>query len=173
MPTPLIRYFGLLLLCIFSSTYAADLPIGAVSLSLGMEQSAVMKELRAHFHVVAVTGNSNMFFLSESKPPNASVIGGVSFENGRLAWIQRNWGSFAGKVNSIEVTKALFSAIESAKTASGGSAVISTSIQRIPGAEFKSIYFVFPDRKITVSTTDGDAKYGQQVSIEESVSIKQ
>lgn len=107
MPTPLIRYFGLLLLCIFSSTYAADLPIGAVSLSLGMEQSTVMKELRAHFHVVAVTGNSNMFFLSESKPPNASVIGGVSFENGRLAWIQRNWGSFAGKVNSIEVTKAL------------------------------------------------------------------
>lgn len=166
------HYFGFLLLCILATAHAIELPIGSVSLSLGMEQNALMKELHAHFHVVAVTGNSNMFFLSESKPPNVSVIGGVSFEKGRLAWIQRNWGSFTGKVNSVEVTKALFSAIESAMAASGASAVVSTSVQRIPGAEFTSVCFVFPGRKITVSTTDGDAKYGQQVSIEESVSIK-
>lgn len=166
------HYVSLLLLCISSNAHATDLPIGAVPLSLGMEQTTVMKELRAHFHVVTVTGSSNMFYLSESKPPNVSVIGGVSFENGRLAWIQRNWGSFAGKVNSVAVTKALFSAIDSAKAASGASAVVNTSVQRVPGAEFKSVYFVFPDRKITVSTTDGDAKYGQQVRIEESISIK-
>jgi hypothetical protein len=109
----------------------------------------------------------------ENKPPNASVVGGVAFENGRLSWIQRTWGSFSGKVNSVEVTKALFSAIESAKASSGVAATISTNIQRIPGAEFKSVYVVFPDREITVSAVDGDARFGQQVSIDESVSIKQ
>lgn len=165
-------YIGIFLIFVFSTAHAADLPIGTISLSLGMEQTAVMKELHARFHVIAVTGNNNMFFVSESKPPNASVIGGVSFKSGRLAWIQRNWGSFSEKVNPVEVTKALFSAIESATAASGASAIISTSVHRIPGAEFKSVYFDFPGRKITVSTTDGDTKYGQQVSIEESVFIK-
>jgi hypothetical protein len=164
--------FCFFLMLSFSVTHAADLQIGAVSLSLGMEQVSVMKELHARYHVVAVAENNNMFFVSESKPPNISVIGGVSFDGGRLTWIQRNWGSFSGKINPVEVTKSMFSAIESARKTSGASAVINTSIQRIPGSEFKSVYFVFPDRKITVSTTDGDAKYGQQVSIEESVSIK-
>ena len=163
---------GLSLTLVLSVAHATDLPIGSVSLSLGMDQSTVMKELHAHFHVISVTGNKNMFFVSENKPPNVNVIGGVSFENGRLSWIQRNWGSFSGKINPVEVSKALFSAVESAKASSGGSAVLTTSVQRIPGAEFKSIYFTFPGRKITVSTTDGDAKYGQQVSIEESVSVK-
>lgn len=164
--------FASFLLNLALGARASDLSIGSVSLSLGMEQAAVMKELKARFHVVPMAGDSNMFFLSESKPPNVSVIGGVSFENGRLAWIQRNWGSFSGKTNSVEVTKALFSAIESAKASFGASAIVSTTVRRIPGAEFKSVYFVFPGRKITVTTTDGDAKHGQHVSIDESVSIK-
>lgn len=162
---------GLSLSLILSVAHATDLPIGSLSLSLGMDQSTVMKELHERFHVIPVTGK-NMFFVSESKPPNVHMIGGVSFENGRLSWIQRNWGSFSGQINPVAVSKALFSAIESARTSSGGSAAVSTSVQRIPGAEFKSIYFTFPSRKITVSTTDGDEKYGQLVSIDESVSVK-
>ena len=97
-------------------------------------------------------------------------MGGVGFKSGRLYWIQRNWGSFAGKVNSFEVSQAIFSALESATISAGSSAVIHTDVKRIPGAEFKNISFDFSGRKVTVVTSAGDAKNGgSQLTIDESV----
>ncbi len=169
----LVKFIGLLSL--FGITaQAGDLPIGGVPLSIGMEQHAAMKALNARFHVFPAKGNTNVFFLSDAEPPNLSVIGNVSFKDGRLDWIQREWGHFSGTSNPVEVSKALFSAIESAKAASGESAVVSTSVKRIPGAEFKTVYFSFPGRRVSLGIIDGDAKskYGQQVNINESVSSK-
>ncbi len=158
------------------STYAfgqsEGLPIGSLRLTLGSDQIAVMSEIKSRYFVVTVSGQPNTFFLSDGKPPNVKVIGGVGFENGKLRWIQRNWGSFAGKGNSLDASKALFSAIESATSISGAAAAITTKVQRVPGGEFKTVYFEFPNRKVTFSTTDGDASIGgQQVSIDESVEL--
>jgi hypothetical protein len=154
--------------------YSSELPIGAMRFALGAEQSSVMQEVRARFHVVPLQGSSETFFLSETKPPNIRVLGSIRFANGRLSWVQRNWGQFEGKVNSTEVSKTLFAAIESATAEAGASATVSTKVQRVPGAEFRSIYFEFPGRKITVTSTDGDASHGgKQVSIEESIALKQ
>lgn len=121
---------------------------------------------------LASSGNDNQFFLSDSKPPNVSFIGSVSFENNKLSLIQRNWGSYSGKTESVEITKTLFSAIENAKVASGTAVIVSTSVQRIPGAEFKSIHFDFPGRRISIMSADSSdsAKYADQVSIDESLS---
>lgn len=167
------KFIGLLAL-LGLTAQAADLPIGGVPLSIGMEQHAAMKTLDAHLYVIPVKGNTNAFFVSDAEPPNISVIGNIIFKDGRLDWIQREWGHFSGTSNPVEVSKALFSAIESAKSASGESAVVSTTVQRIPGAEFKTIYFSFPGRRVSLGIIDGDAKstYGQQVNINESVSSK-
>ena len=152
---------------------AVDLPIGSITLSLGMEQTQVMQELKRRFHIVPA-GQDGTVLVAERQGQLLNYVGGVAFKNGRLTWIQRNWGTFSGKVNSVEVSKSFFSAIESATASSGAAVVTTTKVQRIPGTEFKSVYFSFSDgRKITISTTDGDAKWGQQVSIEETVSEKQ
>jgi hypothetical protein len=137
-----------------------------------MEQAEVLKKLDSLYHVGNMEGDRNTFAISEGIPGNYSSIGGVSFDNGRLAWIQRRWGRFEGKVDSIDVTQALFSAIESAKGISGASASVSTEVTRVPGAETQCIYFAFPGRKITVlSTVTSDGTYAKDVSISESVSI--
>lgn len=165
----------IVLLALFGLTaQAADLPIGGVPLSIGMEQQAAMKALNAQLHLIPVEGSTNAFFVSDAEPPNLSVIGAVTFKDGRLDFIQREWGYFSGTSNPVEVSKALFSAVESAKSASGESAVVSTTVQRIPGAAFKTIYFVFPGRKVSLGITDGNdnSKYGQQININESVSSK-
>lgn len=156
------------------SAAGADLAIGTMRFVIGTDQRSVMQEVRTRFHVVPLQGNADMYFLSESKPPNVRVLGGISFSNGRLVWAQRNWGQFEGKVTSTDVSKTMFAAIESATAAAGTSATVSTKIQRIPGAEFKSIYFDFPGRKITITSTDGDASNGgKQLSIEESIGLAQ
>lgn len=153
---------------------AQELPIGSLRLVIGTEQVSVMNEIRLRFEVVTVTGQPNTFFLLDGKPPNGNVIGGVSFENGRLTWIQRKWGSFDGMVSSIEVSKAFFAAVESASFASGAKATVSTSSQRVPGMEFKTVNIDFLGRRITVLTTEAEtSKGGLQVSIDESVRLVQ
>ena len=132
----------------------------------------MIKEIKSRFEVVTVAGQPNTFFVYDGKPPHGNVIGGVAFQNGRLSWIQRTWGSFEGKVNSVEVSKALFSALESASSVSGTADAITAKSQRVPGIEFKTVTFEFPGRRITMTTTEAEPKNGGlQVSIDESVRL--
>jgi hypothetical protein len=162
-------------LCVFGflgSATAAELPIGPMLFKLGTPQASVMTEVGARFRVIPVTGSPDMFFLSDKDAANANVIGGISFKDGRLTWVQRNWGSFDGSARADEVAKALYSAIESATTATGSSAIVSTKINRVPGTEFRSTYFQFPGHKVSITVTDGDSTNGgKQVTVDESISL--
>lgn len=156
--------------CVCTNASGQELSVGSLSFSLGQDRDSVMRAIKGRFELVPVTGQPDTIFISESKRPNLNVIGGVAFKGGRLSWVQRIWGSFQGRVASVEVSKALFSAIESASGASNADATISTKIQRVPGTEFKTVTFDFPIRRVTITTTEGDGKNGgSQVSIEESI----
>lgn len=162
-------FIALILISLVPRLYAADLKIGPLTLSPGMEQADVMEDLRSHFHIVRVLGARNMFLVSEDKENKAQPIASLAFENGQISWIERNWGTFSGKISPVEVTKALSFAMESAKSASGSSAVINTSVENKHGSEFKLVHFVFPDRKVIVVTTNGDFDRGHHVRIYERI----
>ena len=162
-------FIGFILILFLPSIQAADLRVGSVTLSPGMEQADVLEKLRSHYHIVRVSGAKSMFFLSEDEENKDRPVASLAFENGQLSWIEKNWGAFSGRISPVEVTKALLSAMESAKISSGASAEISTSIREDYGAEFKSVHFIFPDRKIIVVTTNGDVERGQHVRIYERV----
>lgn len=153
----------------FSKIQAAELKIGSVTLSHGMEQADALEKLRSHFHIVRISGAKNMFFLSENNMDKDRPVASLAFENGQISWIEKNWGSFSGRISPVEVTKALASAMESARLSSGTSAEISTNVRQNHGAKFESVHFIFPDRKIIVVTTNGDVEYGQHVRIYERV----
>ena len=157
------------LIIVFSETQAADLKIGPVTLSPGMEQSDALEALRSHFHIHKVLGARSIFFLSESKSDKDSPIASLAFENGRISWIEKNWGAFSGRISPVKVTKALTSAMESAKIASGESTEVNTNIRQNHNTEFKELHFVFSDRKVIVVTTNGDVEHGQHVRIYERV----
>ncbi len=151
-------------------TWSQQLTIGSVSLTLGADQGSVQKIVDAHFHVIAESENPNNLLLLDSGPPVGDILGGVGFENGRISWIQKTWGSFTGKDNAVEVADALFSALESATNASGTTATINNTVRRIPGREFKSTDFVFHNRKVNLMTTSGNSKSsGRQIVITESI----
>ena len=158
-----------ILIFVFPGIQAAELKIGSVTLSPGMEQAIVLEELRSNFHIVRVSGAKSMFFLSEDKANRDQPVASLAFENGQVSWIEKNWGAFSGKVSPVEVSKALLSAMESAKIASGSSVEISTKTKQNHDSEFKSVHFTFPDRKIIVVTTNGNTERGQHVRIYERV----
>ncbi len=162
-------FIGFILILVFPGIQAAELKIGSVILSPGMEQADVLEKLRSHFHIVRVSGAKSMFFLSEDEANKGRPVASLAFENGQVSWIEKNWGAFSGRISPVEVTKALLSAMESAKISSGSSAEISTSVRQSHGSEFKSVQFIFPDRKIIVVTTNGDVERGQHVRIYERV----
>lgn len=148
---------------------AAELKVGSVTLSPGMEQADVLQKLRSHFHIVRVSSARSMFFLLEDEADKDRPTASLAFENGQISWIEKNWGTFSGRISPVEVTKALASAMESAKISSGSSAEISTSISQNHDAKFKSVHFIFPDRKIIVVTTNSDVEHGHHVRIYERV----
>jgi len=162
-------FIGFILILIFPSIQAAELKVGSVTLSPGMEQVEVLEKLRSHFHIVRVSGAKSMFFLLKDEANKDRPVASLAFENGQISWIEKNWGTFSGRISPVEITKALLSAMESAKISSGSSAEISTSVRQNHGAEFKSVHFIFPGRKIIVVTTNGDAERGQHVRIYERV----
>ena len=162
-------FIGFILILVFPGIQAAELKVGSVTLSPGMEQADVLEKLRSHFHIVRVLGAKSMFFLSEDEANTDRPVASLAFENGQISWIEKNWGSFSGRISPVKVTKALLSAMESAKISSGSSAKISISARQNNGAEFKSVHFIFPDRKIIVITTNGDVEHGQHVRIYERV----
>lgn len=131
-----------------------------------------MAEVKKHFRVIPVTGNPDTFFLLDSNAPTTKVVGGISFKNGRLCWAQRNWGNFDGSDRADEIAKAIYSAIESATAAAGSAATISTKVNRVPGAEYRSTYLVFPEHKVSITVSDGDTSHGgRQVTVDESISF--
>jgi hypothetical protein len=137
---------------------------------LGQDQLTTMKEVSARFTVVPVSGQPNTFFLSEKKPPNVRVIGGIEFKEGKLTWIQRSWGNFIGLDSATDAAKAIYAALESASSASGTSATISTRVQRVPDIEFKTVTLDFGRRRVTISSTDATPNAGgKQMDVTESV----
>lgn len=166
----MILLLGFLLFA--GSVEAAELPVGPILFKLGTPRASVMAAVKGKFTVIPVTGNPDEFFLSSGSPPDAKVVGGVAFKEGRLSWIQRNWGTFSGPSAAIDVAKAIQSALSSATSASGSRATITTEERHVPGTDFRSTYFQFPGHKVTVLVADStDPDYGRQVTVDESISL--
>ncbi|QSX77807.1 hypothetical protein [Agrilutibacter solisilvae] len=151
---------------------AAELPIGPMMFKLGESRATVLAEAQTRFALVPVGGNPDMIFLSSGEPPNAKIVGGIAFKDGRLSWVQRNWGNFTGSTAAIDVAKAVQSALSSAASASGSRATITTEEKQVPGTDFRSTYFQFPGHKVSITVADSnDTSYGQQVTVDESISL--
>ena len=131
-----------------------------------------LKKLK-EFYVVTErkSQSTEIYFITTGKEPNLKSLGTITFHEGKLDWISRNWGNFNMTNNPMEFASTLFAALEGAAAASGSTATIRTKISRIPSGEIKQIDFVFSDRKITTLISDGPAQgLGKQAGIDESVS---
>jgi hypothetical protein len=149
---------------------SAELSIGSMSFALGAPQGKVLADVNANFRVSSVTGQPTTFFLSSVDRANSPSIGSIAFTNGRLTWAQRTWGSYVASDSAADVSKALYSAIESASAASGSAAAVAVTTRRVPGITFVTTYFRFKDRTVTMLVSDGDAANGgRQVSVTESI----
>lgn len=165
---------ALSLCCSGAFAQTVGLPIGSLWFSLGSEQAIVLAELKERYSVLVRSAETETYVVTEGEPSNPREIGEVAFRDGRLRLVQRRWGTFSGKVSSVDVSAALFSALESASNAAGGAAVISTRVLRVPGTEVQTVHFEFPGRKVTMSSNSGNpALGGLRVSIDESVFLSQ
>jgi hypothetical protein len=151
------------------SVIAADLSIGVLRLTLGADKAAVMRDAGSRYKVLTVSNNSDEFFLVDAQN-NGVILGRVVFSGGKLVEVTRKWGSFDSTASNTDIGKALFGAIESAAANTDARAVVRTRVNRVPGAEWKSVFLEFPGRTITVTTTDADAASGgKSVDIDESI----
>ncbi|WP_233207680.1 hypothetical protein [Herbaspirillum sp. BH-1] len=161
---------AVLLLASSATVTAAGLPIGFVALTLGMDQADVLKKLKSEYSIISVRGNQDLFYVTDKPKPNGTIIGSVKFSQGKLATIDRWWGAFGEESSNVDLMRTFYAAIESSKSVAGPYVSIDTSTQRIPGAEYKTIKFIFLGRSVTLGGTDGKNELGgKQVTVVESV----
>ena len=161
------RFLLLSLLLAAANSQANELTLGPVTLSLGLERGPLLGSLQAYFTVSPNCSDTAACLVFEGPQSSGTYVGSVTFKDGRLVGASRQWGEFKDRVNPVLVTKALLAALESAGAASGSRASVSSSLTRVPGADIATLHFNFPGRRVSVLTTDGNSKYGQQVSISE------
>ena len=150
-----------------ATSQASELTLGSVALSIGLERAPLLSALQANFTVSPNCSDTAACLVFEGPQSTGTYVGSVTFKDGRLVGASRQWGGFKDHANPVLVTKALLAALESAATASGSRADVSSSLTRVPGADMVTLQFTFPGRRVSVLTTDGNSKYGQQVSISE------
>jgi hypothetical protein len=154
-----------------TTSQANELTLGPVALSIGLERGPLLSSLQANFTVSPNCSDTAACLVFEGPQSTGTYVGSITFKDGRLVGASRNWGDFKDRANPVLVTKALLAALESAAAVSGSRASISSSLTRVPGADMVTLQFTFPGRRVFVSTTDGDSKYGQQVSISEHIGM--
>jgi hypothetical protein len=158
----------------FFTASAKELPLGAVRLSIGMDQKEALDKLGKLYTAIDQPHmGANSFSIVSGKAPNSTFIGMISFYEGKINWMSRDWGNFTKSSNPNDYGSALFAAIEGATSASGSMVRVDTKVTRAPELEIKQIDFVFSDRKITTLITESRSKnYNSGMSISESVSSK-
>jgi hypothetical protein len=156
-------------LCVIA--YSQELSIGSLSVRIGADKFAVIRDASSRFHVINVAGQDGIM-LSERKPPNVNVIGSITFAGGKVAGASRTWGHFSRRSDPAEVGKALFAAIESVSGKSGvKQPVVTTEVDRIPGGEFKRVRMQYGSRSVSILTVDASSQSaGMSIQVTELIS---
>jgi hypothetical protein len=90
----------------------------------------------------------------------------LTFNNGRLSWISRSWGSFSNEAHDFG--EALYGVLESATKEYGETAIVTAETGRLPGMTISSIHIAFGNKNIILLISSGK-EAGNTIGIQETL----
>jgi hypothetical protein len=149
---------------------ADTLWVGAAAARLGMSKSDAMQSLNKLGSFYKLTERDDLLFITESGPPFRTA-GMLSFRDGKLVAITKNWGDFEGD-QAKALGKAIYSVLDNAIKEGNSVAAIQAETHPFhpPGEIAFDITFHFTSGKkivITVPTAADTRNATYEVSVQE------
>lgn len=174
-PMKAIRVLSVLTMVLLSAGFLRSahaqtkaIDVAGVTLQLGMSLEEVQKRLEpTRYQLQRLTGTYGSYAISASDGPPYESPGNLTFKDGKLWWIGKNWGSYFGPDAA-----AIFNALYGIVAKDGKSAIDATiepKVSRQPGVVRHEIRINLADgRSISISYTETQ-KTAANVSILENV----
>ena len=153
-----------------SSVHAQSkaIDVAGVTLRLGMSIEEVQKRLEpTRYQLHRLAGTYGSYAISASDGPHYESPGNLTFKDGKLWWIGKNWGSYFGP-DAVSIFNSLYG-IVAKDGKSSIEATIEPKVSREPGVVRHEIRINLADgRSISISYTETQ-KTAANVSILENV----
>jgi hypothetical protein len=148
--------FLIITICCVAVAFAGDnsLWIDGISLSLGMKKEAVV-DLFSKKHVLKQLEDKEYYVvMKKGESSDYSPVGQIQFANGQLSWASQTWGRFTTK-DSIDLSHSLYAAIDGILGNGGKVLRVKTETRRSPEMTLSTIEFIFPNKTVELSISDG------------------
>lgn len=158
-----IILLSFLMLMIYGTCYAeSSMILGNTEIKIGQSQSELEWKLKNQFNVNVIPGNNgyeSYMLVTKSGPP-FNLIGSVTFHNGIVSNIVRDWGSY----NFPDQSTALANALEIIINQGYNNPQIKIERNNMPNASIENIAFNFADgKRVNLSIIYGTVN-GQNIS---------
>jgi hypothetical protein len=124
-----------------------SLNLGPVTLSLGMSKEGARTQITEYFSINE-TGD-DLWVILDGSPPNVEFVGAVSFTDGRLSYIKKDWGPEDSQ-KGADFAETLYGAFSELVGDGTGVCIVHVSQRHGRGMEAKSIEFSCGARRIEV-----------------------
>ena len=125
---------------IFGATnVAAQTYLGTVELMIGAPREQVLSNLRTAYRVDSASGKSDQWIIMNSDGPPYHAIGTVTFGDGRLATVSRDWSPRPTETSQVEAIRAVVGALKALHSGSEGACLLEDTSNRGPGFELSGI----------------------------------
>ncbi len=120
------------------------------ALRLGMPRDVVMSGLAEQYKLMRIGTNDD--WLVGSKTTRAASLGEVSFSNGRLDYVSRDWSSV--EEDGFSVAQALYGLLEQFGREERHNCAVNTETSRTPEAETRTITMTCGIKRLVVTTIE-------------------
>ena len=117
-----VLFFAALSIPVHAQTKAID--VAGVTLRLGMSLEEVQQRFEpTRYKLQRIAGTHGSYAISASEGPPFESPGNLTFKDGKLWWIGKNWGNFFGP-DAISIFNSLYGIV-----AKGGKSAIEAAIE--------------------------------------------
>lgn len=160
-----------LLLCCLPATAGEvgttrSLSIGTVTVVLGSPAESALRELSAKYKIHEL-GDGDLVVIDEA---GAGVIGGVKVRAGKVVRVSCDWGN-RGASEAHALAESLWAVLAEVTNDAEASARIVTKSIRKPNDTYYDIQIIFPDRRVSL-TSSKNGMLGLSETIEEPILSK-
>ncbi len=122
-------------------------------IKIGMSKSYVLTEIARNYSITKAKGETDLWKVSSKREVTHGDIGRISFENEKVHWVGKSWGSFR-KDEAIQFAKTIYSVLS--KFSGEGKRTLSLDLGSIkePRVSLDEVILIAGERRLIIMISE-------------------
>jgi hypothetical protein len=166
-------FFFLLLVGLDRAVFSQEITsmfMAGMNMELGMPRSEVMSKLKENYNLQPLEKDPDQFLIFDKRSHVSPFVGNIAFEQDKLSYISRGWGSFEGG-EAIKLAKSLASILANLNDEGGTVAVVKSTQRRQPDFIINEISFSVGNKTVDISVAES-SQFETTVTLRENIRFK-